>query len=182
MTTPTSQDLRKYIRDSVLRRKAELTVRGGDTEPVASAVVYEWNSRIKFGAQTHSRPYMISGWSHDEPGFVWTDGPSALLAMTVTSPPGDVIIKLRARAIVDDQHPVQAVKLRLNGNVVLSWHVGPEDAWYVGRVFYSSLRGKPHLNIAIEPERPTTPRSLGLGEDDRQLGCALSELVLELAS
>ncbi|MDX2186807.1 MAG: hypothetical protein SFV32_07745 [Opitutaceae bacterium] len=177
-----SEVIRKSIREMVHSRKS-LMVSSGLVGPVDTAPPsYRWNQRLSFGHGGQARLFFQKGWSFDEPGFVWTDGPSASLTLGIENPNADLCLQLRCRAFLPEGKNTQLLKVRINGAIALVWSVGGGEACFEGRIFRHLLSELCTLSVAFEVERPISPMELGMGGDERKLGIAIYELALVITT
>lgn len=172
-------ELRSTIRSLVQSRKVSLTRTGAGEGASPVAPAYPWNKYIAFGQNTDGRQYFGSGWSLDEPGYVWTEGAVSELRFAVDVPSADVVLKMRARAFVPPGASSHCVHIRLKGRAVAIWHVTSDFGWHSAILFRHQVEDSPTLQLTIEPASPASPRSVGVGNDDRLLAMALAEMVME---
>jgi hypothetical protein len=138
---------------------------------------YEWGKVLNFNARGNALPYCVSGWGAPEAGLMWTDGLNARLSFTAKPPRSDVSLVITANPfVVKGRLPNQELHLYVN----------------FLRVGFSVVRTLTELNFEIPKyvfQSPTvvidlyipkacSPNSLGTGKDQRELGLAVSRLML----
>ncbi len=75
---------------------------------------YECGTVLSFGTNGNAQQYQLSGWSHPEEGFTWTDGENALLAVQLENPESNLTLTLSAfpyleEGILDHQRVIVSV-------------------------------------------------------------------------
>jgi hypothetical protein len=128
-------------------------------------------TRIDF-AHRSSEPYLFYGWSGNESSFRWTDGSEAAVVFGWEGSAGaDLEMKL-APFLAAGHLEMQRVIISLNGReletLVLRENAPGEYSIALPR---ESLRRENVLTFAL-PDA-ASPRSLGVGDDPRQLGLAM---------
>jgi hypothetical protein len=174
---PELDSLIATIRREVARRQRQLRVPNLQGSPESSAgPAYEWGERLTFGTGGNARPFLGPGWSIDEPGFVWTDGPSAHLLFPAPPPGRDLRLRLWAFPALGG---AQGLRLRVGGQVALRWRLDAEKCCE-GRVFFHRLSSGSRVDWRLEPETPRAPASLGISEDVRMLGIGVRALETQI--
>ena len=116
------------------------------------------------------REFLLEGWApYGEAWGTWSDGVSASLLLPV--PAGNPkMVNLTVRAFVNEKHPVQQIDVYINNVLVKHFEL---------RNFASNLMDIPippavlndeFFKLELKIQSPTSPKALGLGADDRQLG------------
>ena len=116
------------------------------------------------------REFLLEGWApYGEAWGTWSDGVSASLLLPV--PAGNPkMVNLTVRAFVNEKHPVQQIDAYINNVLVKHFEL---------RNFASNLMDIPippavlndeFFKLELKIQSPTSPKALGLGADDRQLG------------
>lgn len=144
----------------------------------SSAPSYTYGTVISFAQGGGSEPYRTFGWSKTESMFTWTEGQSAGLAMTVPPVAGAVSLRMRLGALTQPPNlPVQPVSVEINDQKVGEWEVG-QTADFTAAV-PTALTGKGGtLAIKLTIPKATSPKALGLGNDERMLGVSCHEVQL----
>jgi hypothetical protein len=140
---------------------------------------YHFGDLLRFGARGNARPYLGAGWSGDEAGFVWSDGPLAQIAMVVDAPPAagaQLDIDYAMARTLAPQVPAQQVHVSVNGRAVGAFtatgagHASlavPADAIRAGA-----------LHIDLRLPDALVPAAAEAGGDPRQVAIAVSSLRL----
>ena len=116
------------------------------------------------------REFLLEGWApYGEAWGTWSDGVSASLLLPV--PAGNPkMVNLTVRAFVNEKHPVQQIDAYINNVLVKHFEL---------RNFASNLMDIPippavlndeFFKLELKIQSPASPKALGLGADDRQLG------------
>ena len=116
------------------------------------------------------REFLLEGWApYGEAWGTWSDGVSASVLLPV--PAGNPkIVNFTVRAFVNEKHPVQQIDVYINNVLVKHFEL---------RNFASNLMDIPippavlndeFFKIELKIQSPASPKALGLGADDRQLG------------
>lgn len=122
--------------------------------------------------------WLLSGWSRPESWGTWSDGNQAVLSIDPRAMPqsaSGLTLRLFAKILVNSTHPVQKVKVVVDGETV---------ARYVGRFpatrltmdipIGSQLLHSPHpVKIAFSLPNATSPAAIGINRDGRQLAIGL---------
>ncbi|OMH33613.1 LTA synthase family protein [Motiliproteus sp. MSK22-1] len=135
---------------------------------------YKLGGTVQFSPNSKGAGFQVNGWSIPEDSGTWTEGEKAVLAFVVDS--DDIAaqgyqLQLGAQAYVNKKNPEQKVELLLNDH-------------FLGTVSYSYPDSRQELNISVPAvavreglnqftlniEKPTSPKSLGLSDDGRELG------------
>jgi len=132
---------------------------------------------IDFTARGKSYLYMSSGWSVQERDLCWTDGTQATLRIrpvwSAGSPTDGCILRLRAMAFGS-----QRLAVLVDGTLQAELLVN--DAWsdYDIDVAFSKQISRNEIEITFHLPEAHSPNSVGVSQDVRELGIALSSLTL----
>lgn len=134
--------------------------------------------KIQFSQGGNSEHYRVSGWSHTETDFTWTEGTSAKLELPVPSTAGPWILKVLMSGLI--QPPArtsQPVEVYANDQKIAEWQVGSVSE------FSATIPGevtKPGGTLMLEFRTPnaTSPKALGMNADTRILGICVRSLEL----
>ena len=96
-------------------------------------------------------------------------------------PRNDLKLQLNGRSVHHpDLHPETSFRISANDVVVFEDVIRvPEFMDYTLRIPASAIAQDANLKIAFEIGNPISPTELGVGDDDRELGFALTRLKLE---
>ncbi|WP_282010039.1 sulfatase-like hydrolase/transferase [Nitrospina watsonii] len=166
-----SEDSRKLgiaARELVLEKKGSSLARITPGEP------------FDFSETGSSSQFVLSGWSVQESGHRWSEGPKAVLSFKLKEVSGtDLVLRLRAHAfLAGGKIDHQAIKVLVNSQQTAQWAMRGER-WYEAPIPAALIDKDGVINIAFEISNPVSPVELGLSEDSRKLGIAARELVLE---
>jgi len=183
MKESADEEIVNSVRLAVRQRKRELPTAASGTPITAEGHgSYTWGTRLRFGIGGQAREFMTTGWSHDEAGYVWTEGSRASIAMRISPPSGDIRLSLCVKALAPFGSQPQTLRLRSNARVDLNWLVSGDFTWVRGRLFHQQVSGLKELLMDLIPEAPAAPLSIGQGDDPRLLGIAVAELIMEIDS
>jgi len=119
--------------------------------------------------------FLSSGWSVPEEWGVWSEGGEATLRMAVPSSSSGVLFK--ARAFVGESHPVQRVRVYVNGSFVRQVELRSEGDFSVD--FPSGIGGRrDDVVVRFVLFDAVSPTWVSFGEDRRVLAIGLTSAVL----
>ncbi len=141
----------------------------GDRDPASP--------EIGFALDSEAAAFLGAGWHDPEPaGFRWTAAAQAELWVPVAAVKR-LRVRLRAMPLAGSGVPPATLSVALNGVTLGSRAMVPGFARYEFEAEGAALRaGTSRLSLRVEAAR--RPRDLGLGADDRQLGVAVSDLLV----
>jgi hypothetical protein len=139
---------------------------------------------IDFAGRNDTSCFLGQGWANPEPDFRWTLGQRAELNFTFSQlSSSDLRCVVRAAALVGPSHPSLAVQIEANGTRIGEWKYESDQILLKTVIIPADLlRNSKHLQIAFLPVGPSTPKELGINDDQRRLGLAFRELTIEEAS
>jgi hypothetical protein len=129
-------------------------------------------------------PMRQNGWGDAEPWGTWTIAPEATLRpfpIAGIAANSDILFEATVRGFIPKPGGVQHVAVRANGIVVANWtltDLQPEQE-VSARIPNSAMTGSPELVLSFEISNPTSPASIGLSPDTRELGMGLIALKLK---
>ena len=160
-----------------------LAVVGCDIPPEQKAksagyAPYTYGTDVRFGEGGSEAPYLKDGWSVPESGFRWTSAGQASLAMRVSAPPGDVLLRTTfAMALTGSPGPAaQRVVVSGNGRRLSEWVVkgaGVQEATIPKDVLAGGT-----LDLRFELPDALEPARLSGSVDGRKLAVAVQSLSL----
>ncbi len=116
--------------------------------------------------------YDMGGWSGLEPWGAWTEGKLSSLLFSLPEEMKGRPLRMEAklRALVSGSHS-QRMTLRINGEKLGYWLITQENApLLLNMEIPARLTGGGRLLLQLELPDATSPKTLGSGEDGRQLG------------
>jgi sulfatase maturation enzyme AslB (radical SAM superfamily) len=125
--------------------------------------------------------YSNDGWSEPEEWGRWTLGKESTLKVSLPtySSPG-VKMVTTFKALLSPEGPDQSVTVLANGQPVAEWSLchGDDSGQTQRTVFIPEhlLNEKDTLQVSFGVSTPMSPRSLGISEDPRDLGLAVSNI------
>ena len=137
-----------------------------------------YGTKVSFGRGGNSDVFKVSGWSATEEKFTWSEGGEAILKMTTTPTDELVVVKMTLAALVKEPElAAQPVEVSVNGQKIAEWQVGNTAEFTAPLPHDISKMGGP-LTISFKTPKATSPKTLGLSADPRNLGicCHFFEL------
>ena len=140
---------------------------------------FEYNTPIFFGSGGEGERAKLTGWAQTEPGFTWSDGIAASLAVRV--PPTEELVQLHFRICgmnVPERVHDQRVDLYVNSEKLARWRVSDEQVYTVTVPEKFVSQPDPLLIIDFYVPEAISPVAAGAGSDLRRLGVRLAELIV----
>lgn len=130
-------------------------------------------SRSAFGRNE----FMLDGWiPYGELWGSWTEGSNASLIIPMPAgKPRSLIFELRA--FVNEKHPNQVFEILINGKMVKKVSLDKFEGNSVEVSLPDAVLSEPFIRIQFKLLNPASPKSLGMSDDDRQLGVGLVSAV-----
>jgi hypothetical protein len=136
---------------------------------------YSLGRAIDFFAGGNSSQFCRSGWSQSEAWGCWTDGPAACLSIALDGRPvAETVLTVDARGFIYAGNQTLRVGIHANGLDLGTWRVSGIRQEYHVAIPPSAWQPFGILDVTFSIEDPRSPRELGLSEDDRRLGLAVS--------
>lgn len=139
-----------------------------------TTAAYALGTLVEFKTGGNSERYRVSGWSHTEVDFTWTEGQSAVLSFNLPADPGPLILKMKLAGLIKaPELTFQPVEIYVNQQKIATWQVG-DTAEFKADV-PPALINKGVLNLQLRMPKATSPKALGKNQDERVLGvCAFN--------
>jgi hypothetical protein len=147
------------------------------------ATIDKLNTTRFFGRADLVADRMLFGWAAPEDNHNWNDGPEVGYVLKLTPPPSKTCrIRVEGVAFIEEKIPAQEITLYVNGvrlgwwritttkQVVLDAEIEPEQWITRGDVAIGNVRW--HI------PRSTSPREIGKGADERQLGFSFMSITV----
>jgi len=146
-----------------------------------------WGQEVSFKSADHPfgpKRACLRGFGECEEKATWTVRSSASIALSVPASKEDVLLAADAGAfLAPPKLDVQEVKVFANGLQVGVWRFTEGVKTRQSAVIPRAAIGVDgSLVLCFEIANPTTPQSLGMGDDDRKLGIWLSSLRIDQVS
>lgn len=150
--------------------------RGGSKSEAGSP--YTLGSKVRFGSGGDGTKFLGAGWSSPETGHTWSDKNSAVLLLKLepTSEPLTVRMQLSGLKKAPEL-PFQPVEVFANGTKIADWEVGDEGE-HTATVPAENITTGP-LRLELKIPKATTPKQLGMGNDERVLGVSIHALQID---
>jgi len=141
---------------------------------------YQLGTVVRFQEGAEGLKHLIDGWSYPEPWGIWSEGQRASMAFKLQQAPRRSLqMRVCAAGFCSGNHEIKAV-VEINGQRLARWHfsAGKKDVWRKVSVPIALTRA-PYLEVVLHIDRPTSPLKLGLSNDTRELGLAMSMLCFQ---
>jgi hypothetical protein len=141
---------------------------------------YRFGTLLTFGTGGNGDAYEAEGWSTPEVGHTWSDHPQANLSFQIQPSNQPLQLRMKLTGLVKAPTlPFQPVEVLANDTKIAEWNVGPEGTDYATIIPGDLVRGGRTLKIALKIPKATSPKLLGIGDDNRLVGVAISELQIK---
>lgn len=145
---------------------AESPAPSGSVAPPTIAI----GRSIRFNAGGESERYRDAGWSKTEKDFTWSEGPVAKLNLPIPADAGLLTLSMKLGGLTKPPTlESQAVQVLVNGRKIADWQVA-ETADFTARIPAEVTKTGGILTVELRLANATSPKALGLGDDDRLLG------------
>jgi len=144
------------------------------------APITEIGKRIYFSRDAEGRKeFLLDGWApYGEAWGNWSEGSAASMLLPI--PAGKPkLLKLQARAFVHEKHPNLDVEILINGTLQKKVSLTEFESNQIDIPLPASLLGQDYFKLELKILNPASPRALGIGADDRQLGLGAISAVFE---
>ena len=144
------------------------------------APVTEIGKQIYFSRDAEGRKeFLLDGWApYGEAWGNWSEGATASMLLPI--PAGKPkSLKLQARAFVHEKHPKLDVEILINGVLQKKVSLTEFESNQIDIPLPASLLGRDYFKLELKILNPASPRALGIGADDRQLGLGAISAVFE---
>ena len=146
-----------------LKRFAPLTVKGG---------------LISFAKESGNADlFLLDSWGHAEDWGIWTTGESARIVLPLPEQ-GANTIDFVFNAFVADGHPYQEIEVSIAGHQIVQ-RLAKSLGNKVEITIPKSVESVGYIDLTIKVNKPISPKSLGLANDDRRLGVGLVSAVFK---
>jgi hypothetical protein len=120
-----------------------------------------------------------AGWGHLEDWGVWSIEPQARLKLPIQANQPSTI-DFTVRAFVSPKHPTQRVEIWVNGQLQKTVSLNAfEGNRFSVKVPATDSTAKQSALIIFKMPDAISPKSLGLGADDRKLGIGLEQIRID---
>jgi hypothetical protein len=144
---------------------------------------YTIGTKLNFSLDGNARPHLVSGWSVAEPGHTWTDKNTAVLSFGIDPGAGPLALRITMSGLAKEPNlPFQPVEVTANGTKLADWEVTKNLAQFNATIPAELVKTGGELRIELKIPKTTSPKELGMGDDDRHLGVSVSELEISKLS
>ena len=147
-------------------------------ELVRYAPITQIGEEIYFHRDAFGRnEFMLDGWiPYGELWGSWTEGSNASLIIPLPAgKPRSLILQLRA--FVNGKHPNQTFEILIDGALVKKVALDKFEGNVVEVPLPQSVLSEQFIKVQFKLLNPASPKSLGMSDDDRQLGIGLISAV-----
>ena len=142
---------------------------------------YTLGTKARFGTGGDGVAFLTSGWSSPEAGHTWSDKDSAMLTLRVEPTSEPLVLRMQLSGLKKaPELPSQPVEVLANGTKIANWEVA-DEAEHTAQIPPEVVRAEP-LRLEFKIPKATTPKQLGLGNDERVLGISLHALQIDKAT
>lgn len=121
----------------------------------------------------YTNQYLLQGWAFPEGWGTWSDGAKATLTLPLPQAKAKTLT-LNARAFITPKHPKQRVTIAINGQAMpTSDAVLYQEFNSIQVTIPPSALGQKTITLTLGFPDKITPKSLGLGDDVRQLAIGI---------
>lgn len=153
----------------------ESPIPSGSTAPVTIAI----GTPIRFNAGGESERYRDAGWSKTERDFTWSEGRVAKLNLPIPSDAGLLTLNMKLGGLTKPPGLTsQAVQVVINGKKIADWQVA-DTADFTAQIPAEVTKTGGILTVELRLSNATSPKALGLGDDERLLGVRAYSLELK---
>jgi hypothetical protein len=143
---------------------------------------YTVGTKARFGTGGNGAAFLTSGWSSPEAGHTWSDKLSAVVTLGMEPSTEPLLLRMQLRGLSKaPELPSQPVEVLANGTKIADWEVA-DEAEHTAEIPAELVRAGGALNIELKIPKATTPKQLGLGNDERVLGVSLQTLQIDRAA
>lgn len=122
---------------------------------------------------------LVCGWLDPEVEGIWAFGTEARLRFQVTHPGSSLELRLTLRPFAPAGRPAQSVPVSLNGTLLTTLQLeGEISKTETLAIPADRIPASGVLDLALTFPLARSPRSLGIGTDDRLIGGLLSQIQL----
>lgn len=123
-----------------------------------------------------SAPFALCGaWSKSENWGTWSDGTLAKIYVQITNPNAKVIT-FTLQAFVNGKHPEQKIEFTTDGQNFKSLTLSQFSGNQIDVPVTAAMRADGYALVEFKLLNPVSPKSLGLGDDSRELGIGLTKV------
>ena len=147
---------------------------------------YNIGETIDFSANGKSSRYAGEGWSGQESWGRWSTNKEAHLKLRIDAASNKpMLLHIRFGAFVNGKHPQQDVGVIVNGNHVSLLHFRADQGGDTPKDFALEIPlgvvgDHGEMSISLTTPDSVSPKSLGLGGDDRVLGVGVSSIKITM--
>lgn len=147
----------------------------------ATNAKYQLGTILSFGKDGDSERFRTSGWSHTEDQQTWTDGNVALLEFSGLPPSQALTLTMTLVGLTKPPElPAQPVTVFANGKQIADWQVSDKHQ-YTASIPADIVDQTGKLRLEFRMPKATSSKSLGINEDSRTLGVAVTDIVIDKA-
>ena len=148
----------------------------------AKAKPYTFGTKARFGTGGDGVGFLTSGWSSPEAGHTWSDKATAVLTLGIEPSTEPLVLRAQLSGLKKaPELPSQPVEVLANGTKVADWEVA-DEAEHTAEIPAELVRNPGPLRLEFKIPKATTPKQLGLGNDERVLGVSLHALQIDKAA
>ena len=162
------------------------------------AITTAWNQTLLTNSESPSgQVFLVEGWALPEPWGTWILGHDAQLLIPLPKAKGirggvreegrnfPHELVLQVRPFINTTHPQLRASYQVNGskNQTMKWNMATASGLAPSNVVRIAISSadleKGYLDIALHIDNPISPKTLGIGQDERVLGLGLESITLK---
>ena len=124
-------------------------------------------------------PYLLDGWAYPEAWGTWSNSTKASITLPLPKDKEANILILSARALVNQTHPNQKVKIWVNGIYTTTVTLNKDSHNRIEIPLNKEAKKQGYLIIGMMFLDSTSPKSIGLGDDIRTLAIGITEGIFQ---
>jgi hypothetical protein len=132
---------------------------------------------LDFTSRGNAARFCQSGWSTPEASETWTDGTESRVVLPTPTLRAPYILVLKLRPMVAASLPAQQLRVFLN-NVLMGEFTLSGHTVRACLVPWAAFTLSPEVTISLEVPNAARPCDVGVSDDTRRLGVALSSMAL----
>jgi alginate O-acetyltransferase complex protein AlgJ len=143
---------------------------------------YRWGEKISLQANVNNRTRgFLRGFFEPESTYIWTQGSEAVIQLAGSRTTNDLILEGEVGAMLPPKGRPQSATIWANNHQVGEWLFNSPGIQKQQVRISRELITDGNLTLRFQISHPTSPRALGLSNDERELGMLISSLQLYAA-
>ena len=139
-------------------------------------------SNLKFDPGGLGLSFLGEGWSNPEPFGIWSCDQRAILTFEWPKDVRRLQLTFKLRVFLHSPVESQDVMVSLGGATLVNWHFQGTHPYVANETLElrrEAISDESLVQLVFFVDHPTSPKSVGAGEDTRLLGIALEDLIVK---